>query len=89
VNDTQATAKNPEVMPSDPDMAASNPGMFAQLTYEEDVVLYDHLYSGASKQSAVYEPVSELWKDTFATLGDLLDARQAALHPEREPEAGQ
>ena len=92
MNDTGAAAE-PDwleaVKPSDPDMAARDPGMFAPLTYGEDVIFYEHLYSGQAKQSAVYEPASELWKDTFATLGDLLDARKAALQAEREAEAGQ
>jgi hypothetical protein len=90
----------PSAKPSDPAMAASDPDMFAELSYDEDIILYEHLESGHAKQSAVYKPLSELWKDTNATLHDLLDARkitrraerdvrQAASQSEREPEAGQ
>jgi hypothetical protein len=101
MNDTGAGRDRlPSAEPSDPAMAASDPGMFAALSYDEDIILYEHLESGHAKQSAVYKPLSELWKDTNATLHDLLDARkmtrqaghdarQAASPAEREPEAGQ
>jgi hypothetical protein len=92
MNDTGASTEHHRleaVKPSDPVMAASDPGMFAPLTSDEAVILYEHLNSGRAKQGAVYEPASELWKDTLATLGDLLGARQAAMQADREAEAGQ
>jgi hypothetical protein len=86
---TQALTRDPTVRPGDPAMAASDPGMFAALTYDEDVILYQHLYSGWIKQRAVYPTLPEPWKETSAVLGDLTGACRGALQAGQEPEAGQ
>lgn len=90
MNDTDAGRDElPSAKPSDPAMAASDPGMFAPMTTGENQILSHHLTSGWYKQAAVYPTLSEPWKETFAVLTDLHDAHQAAHQAEREPEAGQ
>ena len=64
MNDTQATANDPAVMPTDPAVAASDPAMFASLTTSENQILSQHLTSGWYKQHAVYPTLSEPWKET-------------------------
>ena len=66
MNDTQATANDPAVMPADPAVAASDPAMFASLTTSENQILSQHLTSGWYKQRAVYPTLSEPWKETGA-----------------------
>ena len=102
MSDTQADAKNPMVMPSDPAMAASDPAMFAPMTASEDLILRQHLTSAWYKQSAVYPTLSEPWKETAALLDDLHSAwnitwkgelqlaeGSPSTEPKPEPEAGQ
>jgi hypothetical protein len=88
MSDTQADP-DPLVVPHDPAMAASDPGLFAPMTSREDMVLRAHLTSGWYKQSAVYPTLSEPWKETAAVLDDLGDAWRTAYQAEREAEAGQ
>jgi hypothetical protein len=88
MSDTQA-GPDPLVVPGDPAMAASDPGMFAPMTSGEDMILRAHLISGWYKQSAVYPALSEPWKETAAVLDDLGDAWRTAYQAEREAEAGQ
>lgn len=91
MNDTQPTPATTGGEPRDPVMAASDPTMFAALTFDENVILNYHLKSGWYKQSAVYPPLAEPWRETCALFDDL---RQALRPPpgwraDREPEAGQ
>ena len=104
MSDTQP-GPDPLVVPGDPAMAASDPGMFAPMTSGEDMILRAHLISGWYKQGAVYPALSEPWQETEALLKDLSEAHHAAMQarlaaheelqariagPEqREPEAGQ
>ena len=88
MSDTQA-GPDPLVVPGDPAMAASDPGMFAPMTSGEDEILRAYLISGWYKQSAVYPTLSEPWKETSAVLDDLSDAWRPAFQAEREAEAGQ
>jgi hypothetical protein len=88
MNDTQADTEL-TTKPSDPAMAASDPGMFASLTVEDNHILRAHLISGWYKQSAVYPALSEPWKETAAVLTDLAGAWDAAYQAGREAEAGQ
>jgi hypothetical protein len=85
---TQA-GTDPLVVPRDPAMAASDPGMFAPLTSGENDIPRMHLTSGWYKQVAVYPGLSEPWKETAAVLDDLGDAWRPAYQAEREAEAGQ
>ncbi len=87
LTDTYADAGEPWP-PADPVMAASDPAMFAPLTQRENQVLNAHLFSGMYKQSIVYPPRSEPWRETSAVMDDLQEAWQAAWRAEREPEAG-
>lgn len=89
MNDTQATAHDPAVMPADPAMAASDPAMFEPMTTDENHILSQHLTSGWYKQHAVYPTLSEPWKETSAVLDDLSAAWRLRWQAEREPEAGQ
>jgi hypothetical protein len=89
MNDTQATARDPAVLPADPAMAASDPAMFAPLNSGENQILARHLTSGWYKQQAVYPVLSEPWKETSAVLDDLSAAWRLRWQAEHEPEAGQ
>ena len=91
MNDTQ-TAAGIGPVPSDPAMAAADPAMFAPLTGSENGILSAHLSSGWYKQTAVYPPLSEPWRETAVVLHDLHGAWEAAWQAERgeleAPEAG-
>ena len=89
MNDTQAAAHDPAVMPADPAMAASDPAMFAPMTTGENQILSQHLTSGWYKQQAVYPTLSEPWKETSAVLDDLSAAWRIGWQAEHETEAGQ
>ena len=89
------TSTDPSELPAQP----SDPALFAPLTSDEQEILYAHLNSGWSKQSAVYPLLSEPWQETSGLLDDLLAARRAAREAraaaraqaelaEPEPEAG-
>jgi hypothetical protein len=88
MSDIQA-GPDPLVVPGDPAMAASDPGLFAPMTSGESEILRAHLVSGWYKQSAVYPTLSEPWKETAAVLDDLGGAWRTAYQAEREAEAGQ
>jgi hypothetical protein len=89
MNDTQKIFENDPTAPRDPVMAASDSGMFAPLTRQENHILTSHLTSGWYKQSAVYPLLSEPWRETRAVLDDLGQAWDVAWQAEHEPEAGQ
>ena len=81
MNDTQeATECN--AVPHDPAMAAPDPAMFASMTCGENTILNAHLTSGMYKQSAVYPPLSEPWRETAAVIDDLSSAWWANWHAE-------
>ena len=69
--------------------APGDPAMFAPLTADENSILHAHVFSGWLKQAAVYPPLSEPWRETYALLDDLHEAHQATMQAGREPEAGQ
>jgi hypothetical protein len=73
--------------PDRPEFGAPDPALFAPLTTDENHVLRYHLTSGWYKQSAVYPPLSDIWRETSEILDDMHAAWDIAFDAYRRARA--
>jgi hypothetical protein len=73
--------------PDRPEFGEPDPALFTPLTTDENHVLRYHLTSGWYKQSAVFPPLSGIWRETSEILDDMHQAWNIAFDAEQRARA--